>query len=32
VTFTGMVSDCEELTEVIVLNTLPGESPPTFYY
>jgi len=27
-----MVSDCEELTEVIVLNTLPGESPLTFYY
>jgi len=27
-----MVSDYEELTEVIVSNTLPGESPLTFYY
>jgi len=29
---TWVVSDCEELTEVIVLNTMPGESPLTSYY
>jgi len=29
---TWRVSDCEELTEVIVLNPLPEESPLTFYY